>query len=444
MIKKMKLFFSVVGWGLALPVVLLEQHLSGEFHNFLQDAALIAFSGLLLFAMVGLKAQSIVVTIGLFCIGFLLLPNLPTLEELTDAGSFALIFACLMPTLALVRATAMTMPSVADTQSALAALPPEHSASGLQLASHTLGGVMNVGSFALVAASLPLDADERRRRVAAEAALRGMNSAVLWSPFFISFAIGSAYLPPDYALGAIGLGLISALVFYIISASLAAPKAVKFAFFESLEPLRPVGKRVLVGIGSVIAVSAITGLTALYAVVLTMPILCVVQMLRRPETTKTIFRHFSQLQKQTGGDLVIISVSMIIAALAQNSNILPGLAKVIFGGTLDVWQMIWVLPVVVWFGSVFGVHPVISSAPLLALFAPHLSVLDAMFVMQAHMIGWSTGTMSSIASMSVITVAEQFRLRPVQLAFGSNMLASGGLAFFGGGLWAFFHQVTCS
>ena len=441
MIKKIKLLFSVVGWGLALPVVLLEKHMSGELHNVLQDSALIAFSGLLLVAMVGLRAQSLVVTIGLFCIGFLLLPDRPTLEEVRDAGSFVLIFACLMPTLALVRATAMTMPSVTHTQSALAALPPEHSASGLQLASHTLGGVMNIGSFALIAASLPVDADERRRLVAAEAALRGMNSAVLWSPFFISFAIGGAYLPADYALGAIGLGLISALFFYIISASLTAPKAVKFAFFESLVPLRPVGKRVLVGIGSVIAVSVITGLTALYAVVLTMPILCLVQMFRRPETTKTIYRNFSELQQQSGGDLVIISVSMIVAALAQNSDVLPELTKVVFGGTLYVWQMIWILPVLVWFGSIFGVHPVISSAPLLALFAPHLTVLDAMFVMQAHMIGWSTGTMSSIASMSVITVAEQFRLRPAQLAFGRNMIASGGLAFCGGGLWAFVHYL---
>ncbi|MDG1030529.1 MAG: hypothetical protein P8P76_06835, partial [Alphaproteobacteria bacterium] len=67
---------------------------------------------------------------------------------------------------------------------------------------------------------------------------------------------------------------------------------------------------------------------------------------------------------------------------------------------------------------------------------PHLTVFDAMFIMQGHMIGWSTGTMSSIASLSVITVADQFGLRPAQLAFGRNLMASGGLAIGGGGLWA--------
>jgi hypothetical protein len=57
------------------------------------------------------------------------------------------------------------------------------------------------------------------------------------------------------------------------------------------------------------------------------------------------------------------------------------------------------------------------------------------------MIGWSTGTMSSIASMSVITVADQFQLRPAQLAFGRNLIASGGLAVGGGGLWALVYLI---
>ena len=127
--------------------------------------------------------------------------------------------------------------------------------------------------------------------------------------------------------------------------------------------------------------------------------------------------------------------------IAQNSNVLPEITKFIFDGTLEIWQIIWILPALVWFCSIFGVHPVISSAPLLALFSPHLTAFESMFVMQAHMIGWSTGTMSSISSMSVITVAEQFKLRPAQLAFGPNIIASGGLAIFGGGFWAFIYYL---
>ena len=43
--------------------------------------------------------------------------------------------------------------------------------------------------------------------------------------------------------------------------------------------------------------------------------------------------------------------------------------------------------------------------------------------------------------MSVITVADQFQLRPAQLAFGRNLIASGGLAVGGGGLWALVYLI---
>ena len=91
---------------------------------------------------------------------------------------------------------------------------------------------------------------------------------------------------------------------------------------------------------------------------------------------------------------------------------------------------------IVWICSLGGIHPVISSAPLLGFFAPMIGPFEAIFVMQAHMIGWAAGTMTSFSSMSVVTVAEQFSLRPMQLAFGRNLMFSAMLAIGGGGLWA--------
>jgi hypothetical protein len=86
-----------------------------------------------------------------------------------------------------------------------------------------------------------------------------------------------------------------------------------------------------------------------------------------------------------------------------------------------------------------GVHPVISSAPLLTFFSPGITVYDAMFLAQAHMLGWSTGTMMSYSSLSVVTVGAQFRLSAVQLSFGPNFFAAGGLAIGGGMLLGLLH-----
>ena len=426
-----KVILALMCWALSLPLIL-----SFTDIETVADTALITFVGVLLLSAMRLRLQSVVILLALLAIGWLVLPSLPSVDQLRKAGAFVLIFACLLPTLTLVRATALTMPSVMETQYRLSQLPAKTSASGLQLASHVLGSVMNIGAFALIAASLPKTAGLERRRVAAEAALRGMNGAVLWSPFFISFAVAGIYLPPGISFGAIMLGLVTAVLFFLITSALAAPAGARFAVLDAMQPLRPIISRLLISVSAVVLLSAVMGLTALLAVVITMPILCVIQMCRRPQTARQIAQIFWSLQKSSGDELVIISTSMVIASLAADTTSLSVMLDGLFGQAPAIWLMVWGLPVLVWLASVFGVHPVISAAPLLAYFAPSLTIFDAIFVMQAHMIGWAAGTMTSFSSLSVVMVGELFRLPTSVLSAGRNLWASGGLAFVGGGLWA--------
>ena len=427
----LKVILALVCWALSLPLILSLTDIGA-----VADTALIIFIGILLLSAMRLRLQSVVILLALLLIGWSILPALPSVDQLRNAGAFVLIFACLLPTLTLVRATALTMPSVMETQRQLGQLPAKTSASGLQLASHVLGGVMNIGAFALIAASLPQKAGPERRRVAAEAALRGMNGAVLWSPFFISFAVANIYLPSGISFGAIMLGLVTAVLFFLITSALAAPAGARFSVLDAMQPLRPIIPRLLIAVSAVILLSVATGFTALLAVVTTMPILCVIQMCRRPQTARQIAQAFWHLQKGSGDELVIISTSMVIASLAADTTSLSVMLDGLFGRAPAIWLMIWGLPVLVWLASVLGVHPVISAAPLLAYFTPSLTVFDAIFVMQAHMIGWAAGTMTSFSSLSVVLVGELFRLPTSVLTAGRNLWASGGLAFFGGGLWA--------
>ena len=427
----LKVVLTLMCWALSLPFILSLTDI-----EVVADTALIIFIGILLLSAMRLRLQSVIILLALLLIGWFILPALPSVDQLRNAGAFVLIFACLLPTLTLVRATALTMPSVMETQRQLGQLPAKTSASGLQLASHVLGGVMNIGAFALIAASLPQKAGPERRRVAAEAALRGMNGAVLWSPFFISFAVANIYLPSGISFGAIMLGLVTAVLFFLVTSALAAPAGARFSVLDAMQPLRPIIPRLLIAVSAVILLSVATGFTALLAVVTTMPILCVIQMCRRPQTARQIAQTFWHLQKGSGDELVIISTSMVIASLAADTTSLSVMLDGLFGKVPAIWLMIWGLPVLVWLASVLGVHPVISAAPLLAYFAPSITVFDAIFVMQAHMIGWAAGTMTSFSSLSVVLVGELFRLPNSVLCAGRNLWASGGLAFVGGGLWA--------
>ena len=431
MYKAVKLTLFVLSWALAFPILVFKSEAS-----WLINFALVSYASLLLVIMMRMSRHVMIIILILLFVGWLVLGRLPHFDEWRSAGLFVLIFAAIIPTQAMMRAVAMTMPSVARTQKELGALPPVNTASGLQLVSHFLGGVINTGTFPLIAASQPQNAKQDRRLVAALASLRGMNSSVLWSPFFVSFAVALTYLPQQAAWGAIGLGIITASLFGFASMLAFAEKNKGIDLARSVAPLRPIASRFAIIFGSVLLVSALTGLTALHAVVATIPLLVMFQLIRRPDTAAPILGHFTKFLGSSGDELLIISTSMIIAGLAGQSEILAGLFTALLGNDIPAALVIVALPVIVWLASLAGIHPVISSTPILALCAPSLSLFESVLMMQAHMIGWCAGTMNSFSSLSVLTVAEQFKIDEMKLAYSRNLYVSGGLAVAGGGALA--------
>ena len=55
-------------------------------------------------------------------------------------------------------------------------------------------------------------------------------------------------------------------------------------------------------------------------------------------------------------------------------------------------------------------------------------------LMQAHLIGWCTGTLSSVASLTVITCSNLFNVASLKIAFGENLFVVILFSIFGGGI----------
>ena len=127
------------------------------------------------------------------------------------------------------------------------------------------------------------------------------------------------------------LGLVTAVLFFLVTSALAAPAGARFSVLDAMQPLRPIIPRLLIAVSAVILLSVATGFTALLAVVTTMPILCVIQMCRRPQTARQIAQTFWHLQKGSGDELVIISTSMVIASLAADTTSLSVMLDGLFG-----------------------------------------------------------------------------------------------------------------
>jgi len=79
---------------------------------------------------------------------------------------------------------------------------------------------------------------------------------------------------------------------------------------------------------------------------------------------------------------------------------------------------------------------VITSTALFAVFSGGGADVHPALLVQSHLIGWGAGTMSSVASLSVISCASLYNVPARQLALGTNLGAGFGYAICGGGLLA--------
>ena len=421
-----KLILTIFCWLAVLPIVYGFNF--GINYNFF---IIVVYALLLLIMLIFSRFTTKIIICVLFSATYLILQDLPSEESLWKAGNFFIIFSAFLPSLWLLRSTAITMPSVAKTQNLLSNLVSTKILSGIQVTSHVLGGVINIGTFPLLSSVIPKNAEYKMRQSSGEAAIRGMNTAVLWSPFFVSFAVGQLYLPSQSAWLGIIFGLLVALLFNLISMRFLIGKFTLNYLIEAISCVKPIFPRLLILSISVLAVGQIFDKTALNAIVIVIPILVIVQMLRRPETIKSIISNLNNLILKSGDEMLLISVSMFLGSILSGSVEIQNFMSNNIGNNFPFWAMIILLPLIVWIFGLIGIHPIITSAPILSLFGPLLSLWEAAFLMQAHLIGWCAGTATSFTSLSVLTTAENFRLHISKLVLGPNLFATGCLTFIG-------------
>ena len=434
---------DMIRFGLlcAVWLVALIHIVAGEYVLPMSNLGVLLFVIFVLLTLPKMRRDSIVIMVLLGFVAWLLLDHIPTNDEWFEAGRSVLIFAALLPTMTLVRATAETMPSVHKTQDALAALPPEASSGGLQTAGHVFGGVINTGTFAMLSAALPPDSNLPRRKLAAEAALRGMVSSCVWSPFFVAFAIGQTFVPVDQSWIAIAMGLVTAVIFALITVPLFSQH---FSFAQlrlSLACLQPVSMRLLIVLVAVIATAVIFNLTALSTVVIVMPCLVMIQFVRHHRNISVILKNTRHAMTNIGDDIVIITVAMIVGFFAIQTNVLQTLVVSIHVGVIPGWFALIATPTLMMMASVVGVHPVITSTALLAIFSRGGADVQPALLMQSHLIGWGAGTMASVASLSVITCASLYNVTSRDLVLGSNLPTAFCYAFGGGVILALINMV---
>ena len=371
-----------------------------------------------------LKKESFTIIIILVVVAFFLLDQFPSFEDFLSAGRFTLVFAALLPTMTLVRSASLKVKRVKNSQDLLRNLPTSISTSGFQIASHFFGSVINTGTFSILSAALPENSDKNYRKAIAEACLRGMNTSATWSPFFVAFAVGQAFIDKTNSWIAMACGILVGMLFNLVSLPVFAYGSTLNKIKYSLACLSPVFPLLTIIMFSVLSISLFFDFTALSAVVLVMPMLIVIYLLFNLKNYSEIYSNTKSWLLNSSDDITVICIAMLVGYLISRSNSINDYILLLDSAFFPAWSLLAVTPLIITVFSFMGIHPVITSTIALSLLTTVQIDIHPALLMQAHLVGLAAGTMSSVASLSVLTCSNLFQVESRKLAFGPNLLTA--------------------
>ena len=418
-IDKIRLFLLCIAWSTAIINVIF-----GQSALVLANAGVLSLSFFFVLTFSHLKKESITIIIILFVVAFFLLDQFPSFEDFLSAGRFTLVFAALLPTMTLVRSASLKVKSVKNSQDLLRNLPTSISTSGFQIASHFFGSVINTGTFSILSAALPENSDKNYRKTIAEACLRGMNTSATWSPFFVAFAVGQAFIDTTNSWIAMACGILVGILFNFVSLPVFANGSTLNKIKYSLACLSPVFPLLTLIMLSVLSVSVFFDFTALSAVVLVMPIMIVIYLLFNLKNFYEIYSNTKSWLLNSSDDITVICIAMLVGYLISRSNSINDYILLLESAFFPSWSLLALTPLIITVFSFMGIHPVITSTIALSLLTTVQTDIHPALLMQAHLVGWAAGTMSSVASLSVLTCSNLFQVESRKLAFGPNLLTA--------------------
>ncbi|MEQ8398458.1 hypothetical protein [Thalassobaculum sp.] len=390
--------------------------------DWLHRAAAAALGGVVVLSVLDARRETLLVFALIAALSTGLLVLGADADEILHGLDRSLIFTGLLPTLALTRAVARGLPSVRVAQHRIAGLPARWAGIGLLFGAHVFGSVLTTGAFALMGSVVPDTASDADRRAGALAALRGMNTVALYSPFLVGFAVAYTYLPnvPVWQMFSLG-GALAASGLTIALLMFARPLSIE-GVRAGLGCLAPVALPMGASAALVVLASQVLPVSTLGAVLVVMPALAILHFITRPHRIVPVLAETRDAMGRMGDDLVIVSAAMILGTLAETA---PPIREVIapwIAMHLPPWAAFGATSGSMVLLAIIGMHPMITGTVMMAAFAGSGLAIADLPLMAAMLFGWGIGAMNSISSLSLVAAAQMFRTPQVGLAIGPNLL----------------------
>jgi len=331
------------------------------------------------------------------------------------------IFPAFFGTIVLLRATADQRPEIAAARRLFAGLDPTRRGGGLIVGANLLSAVLQVGVFAILAPIVGRTASAEDRRRVFLVAMRGMALTPVWSPFVVAMAVANHYVPAVRLWQVMPIGIGLTLVGFAIS----------IAFFDrggigdlwrALRTLAPIVPAVAVAALIVVGMTALTPLSTLEALVLGMPLPCLLAIVHAPAgDLGAALRATGDGLTRIGPETSILCFAMALGVVFEAALPDTGLLDWIGSMALSPASVIFIVIFGMNLAGFLAVHPIVTGTMLLVVFTGLPTGVADLVLMQAMLVGWGLCTAISLGSLAVVTGAAMFDLPPTRLISPVNI-----------------------
>lgn len=320
----------------------------------------------------------------------------------------AIVFGAFLPSLLLLRATAQSSALATRFRQRSAGLDGPQAVQSALLGAHGLGSVLSVGVMGVLGLGVARDATERQRIDCAGAAVRGMATSVMWSPFFVAMGFSSQLVPaaPLAQVMLSGLGL--ALIGLALSVRLFTPGIGWQATWQAAQPLSVLVGPLALTFGAVLALNA-WGYGGLQSVALALPVLCAGYLAGRDRATvgvvaRATLAHFGRLSDEM---LVVVGATVLGVCIAGQPAVQAAAQGLDAAAVNGAWLLAALVAGLYTLGQI-GVHPMIGAGLVLPVLGTGAFGIHPVVLVSATVFAWGLSASSSIWTLPFATAATTF------------------------------------
>lgn len=323
----------------------------------------------------------------------------------------ARIFGAFLPSVLLLRATAEHSPRIGALRGGVGELGERERENWMVGGSHALGSVLNVGAMGVMAPMLARDLPAAQRQALAAASVRGVGTAVMWSPFFVALGFVSHLVPGVQLWEVMALGIGTAAIGLLVSYRMFTPGLGLARVLASTGALRGLLWPMGVVVAGVLVLSEALSLSGPAAVGLGVPALCGAYLVTAARSTiarvaRSTLDSFSRL----ADEMLIVVGATVLGTVIGSLREVSAMAASITPGFLSGVPLIAALVLVVVAGGVLGLHPMIAATVLLPILAGGAFGVSPAVLVATVVFAWGLNASISIWSLPLAAASSVFQV----------------------------------